>query len=157
MSNERRFCARLARGLHAVAQCPRGVAAIEFGITMAAILVIVLGTYDIGNYVLQQMKLADAAHVGGQYAISYPIDTAGATSAVDAVLPPAWLDDTTVTGPSMTCTCGSSGTGDAASCSATCPTGQLQRFVTVTLTRNYAPLLVIGLTQTTASYVVRIQ
>jgi Flp pilus assembly protein TadG len=116
--NKSRFCARFGRRLYAAAQCRRGVAAIEFGITMAIIVVVVLGTYDIGNYVLQQMKLADAAHVGGQYAISYPIDTAGAISAVDSVLPPAWVDDTTVTGPSMTCTCGSSGTGDAPTCSA---------------------------------------
>jgi Flp pilus assembly protein TadG len=143
-----------------LAQGRRGVASIEFGIVMAAIVVIVLGTYDIGNYVLQQMKLADAAHAGGQYAISYPIDTAGMTGAVEAVLPPAW-SDVTVTGPALTCGCWTAGGGEgAADCTASpvCPSGQtVERFITITVQRNYSPLLVVGLTSTSASYVARVQ
>lgn len=134
------------------------MASIEFGVVMAAIVVIVLGTYDIGNYVLQQMKLSEAAEVGGQYSISYPLDTAGAISAMDAALPTDWISDVSVSGPSMTCTCATSGIGDAASCSTTCPTGPVERYVTITLQRNYAPLLLVKiLTSTSASYVARIQ
>jgi hypothetical protein len=147
----------LAHRIGAAVRSRRGVAAIEFGVVMAAVVVIVLGTYDIGNYVLQQMKLADAAHVAGQFLVSYPDDTADMTLAVDAVLPPAWVSDVTVTGPSMTCTCGGAGIGDAPTCSAVCPSGQIERFMTITLTRAYSPLLVPGLTSTNASYVARIQ
>ena len=65
-----------------------------------AILVILLGTFDVGNYVLQQTKLAEAANIGAQYAISYPLDTAGITSVVQTALPPAWTD-VAITAPSM--------------------------------------------------------
>ena len=142
---------------HATVRGRRGIATIEFGMVMAAIVVIVLGTYDTGNYLLQQMKLSEAAEVGGQYAVSYPLDNAGALSAVDAALPTDWISDVTVTGPSMTCTCESSGIGDAPTCSTTCPTGAIERYVSVTLQRNYSPLLVKSLTSTSATYVARIQ
>jgi len=156
LSSERRLRASLARQVCAVALGRRGIASIEFGVVMAAIVVIVLGTYDVGNYVLQQMKLAEAANVGGQYLVSYPTDTAGMTTALDNAVPPAWVSDVTVTGPSMTCTCGSAGIGDAATCAVPCPSG-IARFMTITLQRNYTPLLVVGLTSTSASYVARIQ
>jgi Flp pilus assembly protein TadG len=139
-----------------VARGRRGIASIEFGMIMAAIVVIVLGTYDVGNYALQQMNLAEAANVGGQYPVSYRTDTAGMTTTVDNAVPPAWISDVTVTGPSMSCTCGSAGIGDAATCSVPCPSG-IARFMTVTLQRNDTPLLVVGLTSTSASYVARIQ
>jgi Flp pilus assembly protein TadG len=148
----------LAHWVRAAVRGRRGIASIEFGIVMAGIVVIVLGTYDIGNYVLQEMKLADAAHAGGQYAMSYPTDTAGMTAAIDAVLP--W-PDVTVTEPTTTCGCWSSGGGEsAADCSANpvCPSGEtVERFITITLQRNYSPLLVMGLTSTTESYVARVQ
>lgn len=152
--------ARLARRVRAAASGRHGIASIEFGVVMGAIVVIVLGTYDIGNYVLQQMKLADAAHVGGQYEVSYPGDTANMTLAVNAVLPPAWITDVTVTGPTMSCKCASGGVETAADCSANpvCPLDQTtERFMTLTLTRPYTPLLVRGMTSTSASFVARVQ
>jgi hypothetical protein len=163
--------ARLARRARAAVPDRRGTAAIEFGIVMAAIMVIILGTYDIGNYVLQEMKLADAAHVVGQYAISYPDDTTGMTNAMDAALPPAWIGSVELNPdpPVMTCTCGTSGPGDAGTCSAGCGPGQIpERFVKITLTLNYTtlnytplnytPLLLSKiLTSPSASYVARVQ
>lgn len=152
---------RLAGRIGAAVRGRRGVAAIEFGIVMSAIVVLVLGTYDIGNYVVDQMKLADAAHVAGVFLISYPDDTAGMTLALDDVLPVGWADDVNVTGPSMTCACGTAGGGATpASCSGSpvCSLGQTpQRFMTITLQRNYTPLLIPGLTSVSSTYVARIQ
>ena len=113
---------------------------------------IVLGTYSIGGYVLQQMKLADAAHVGGQYLISYPQDTAGMTSAINAMLP--WTDVTITTTRS-----GATAGQVAVPCTANfvCPPGTTERFATVTLTRAFTPLLITGLTSTSATYVARVQ
>jgi Flp pilus assembly protein TadG len=150
---------RLVRPVRAAARDRRGMAAIEFGFVMGAIVVIVLGTYDVGNYVLQQMKLAEAAAVGGQFAVSYPTDTIGATNAINAALPSGW-SGVHITGPTLSCACWSASGGQvAASCSATpvCSSGQVERFVTITLQRNYSPLLVNTLTSTSASYVAQVQ
>jgi Flp pilus assembly protein TadG len=158
LSSDGRILTRLAQWVRSAARGRRGVASIEFGAIMACIVVIVLGTYDIGNYVLQQMKLEEAATVGGLYSVSYPLDTSGTLAAVNDALPTAWVGGVAITGPSMTCTCGTSGTGDAATCTASCPTGQVARFVTVSLQRNYTPLLLTTiLTSTTATYVAQIQ
>lgn len=166
MSSESRAPARFALRPRAAVGDRRGTAAIEFSVVMAAIVVIVLGTYDIGNYVLQEMKLADAAHVGGQYAISYPSDTAGMTEAVNAALPPAWIS--AIGSPTITCACGTSSPTDQVVCSAPCPAGEPERFVTITLQLNYtllsytplnyAPLLLTNiLTPPSATYVARVQ
>ena len=153
----RRTARRVFRGLP-TAPNRRGIASIEFGIVMTAIVVVVLGTYDIGNYVLQQMKLADVAHVGGQFAVSYPLDTTGATTVMDAALPPAWVNDVTITGPSITCACANGGAEADCSASPICPLGDsTERFITVTVQRAYSALLVPGLTSTSATYVVRVQ
>ncbi len=158
MSSESGIQVRVLQLVRGVARGGRGVASIEFGAVMAAIIVIMLGTYDIGNYVLQQMKLQEAAQVGGLYSVSYPLDTAGTLAAVNDALPTGWVGSVAITGPSMTCSCGGSGTGDAATCTAACPTGQVTRFVTVSLQRDYTPLLLTTvLTSTTATYVAQIQ
>jgi Flp pilus assembly protein TadG len=135
----------------------RGIASLEFAMTMGAIIVIVLGTYDVGNYVLQEMKLTEAVDVGGQYAVSYPADTNGMKTAVAAALPASW---TVAATPVMNCKCATGGTETDADCTVmpVCPLGQTtERFITITLTRAYSPLLIGALTSTTASYVARVQ
>jgi hypothetical protein len=52
----------------------RGIATIEFGMVMAAIVVIVLGTYDTGNYLLQQMKLSEADRLDQRRHCHGPVD-----------------------------------------------------------------------------------
>ena len=126
----------------------------EFGIVMTAIIVVVLGTYDIGNFLLQQMKLAEAAEAGGQDAVSYPpTDVNNASEpntqilmgAIASALPQNWAagSDYTVT-LAQNCICNAGSANE--------------RYVTVTLSRPYRSLLGIpGLAMTTASYVARIQ
>jgi Flp pilus assembly pilin Flp len=142
---------RLAHWVHAAARGRRGIASVEFAVIVAVITVIVLSTYDISSFVLQQMKVADAAHVGGQYAVSYPLDSAGMRCAVEGVFCPGVgysslgggctgaacpLPDITITGPTF------SGS---------------QVFVTITVTKPYTPFLIGSLTSTSASYVARIK
>lgn len=136
-----------------------GVASIEFAVTLPAIIVIMLVTYDLGGYVLQQMKLAQAAYAGGQDAVSYPPtdvsnsndpNTQSLLAAIQQALPVNWTlgGDTTVS-LAMTCTCGGTPL-------------DTDRRITITLQRNYTMLLFSGimfprLTSTSASYVARIQ
>jgi hypothetical protein len=151
LSSESRTLAHLAHPVRAAGRDRRGIATIEFGFVMAAIIVIVLGTYDIGNFVLQQAKLAEAAEAGGLYATSFPGDTVGTTCAVEAALCP---------GVSYSLSAGCSG--------ATCPLPSINvgapttesgsTTVTITLTGSYAPLLLTGiLTSTGALYVAQVQ
>ena len=148
-----------ASRIRAAARDGRGIASIEFAIIMSAIVGIVLATYDLGGYVLQQMKLAEAVYVGGQDVISYPPtdvnnsndpNTQNLMTAIQNALPPTWIlgADITVT---LTPSCGCGGTALTA-----------DRGVTITLQRNYALLLIPGvsfpgLTSTTATYYARIQ
>jgi Flp pilus assembly protein TadG len=161
LSNSSNTLAHLARRVRAALRDRCGIATIEFGVVTVAVITIILGTYDIGNFLLQQMKLAEAAGVGGQFLVSFPSDNAGLTTAIGKALPPTW-DNVTTTGPTMSCACWNAAGGQvAASCNATpiCPVGQqVRRFMTISLQRNYTPLLLAKiLTSTTASYVVEVQ
>lgn len=153
--------ARLARRIGAAVRGRRGVAAIEFGVVMSGVVVLVLGTYDIGNYVVEQMKLADAAHVAGVFLTLYPDDTADMTLAFDRVLPAGWAAGVNVAGPTMSCACANAaGAQTAASCFASpiCASRDtVVRTLTITLQRNYTPLLLPGLTSVSSTYVARIQ
>jgi Flp pilus assembly protein TadG len=157
LSNEIRVRTHATRQIFAAARSRRGIASIEFAIVTALIITIVLGTYDLGGYVLQQMALAEAAYAGGLDAVSYPPldinnssdpNTQNLISTIQNALPPNWvLGGDTLYSLSMTPTCGN----------ATPSTGCL---VTINLTRNYQPLLITGLTglsSTSVTYVARIQ
>jgi len=139
----------------------RGIASIEFAVIMPVILLILLGTYDVGGFVLQEMKLAEAANAGGQSAISYPpsdtavtpsgqgtgMNAAYLTQAIQAALPQGWtvgVDVTVIS--SMTCLNGCA--------------PPPERVVTIQLTRPFTPLLPLFsgvLTSTSATDVVRVQ
>ena len=138
----------------------RGVSAIEFGVTVPIIVMIILGTYDLGNLVQQRMKLSDAVRAGGQYAMSYPTSTSGIQGAITAALPTGW-SGVTVGSPTMSCACWSAGGGETtASCAAdpVCSAGEVtERFVTLTASRVYTPLLLVSFTSVSASYVARVQ
>jgi Flp pilus assembly protein TadG len=137
----------------------RGVSAVEFGATVPVLVVIVLGTYDLGNLVQMRMKLSEAAFAGGQYAVAFPSDSTGIATTIRAALPSGWTD-VAISGPTTACSCWSGGAEAASSCASdpVCPTGQVvQRSVTLGLTKPYSPLLVMSLTSISASYVARIQ
>ncbi len=152
MSSSRRAGPR--RWLRALRE-RRGIASIEFAIVMSTLSVIVMGTYDIGNYELQQTQLAEAAAAGGQDAVAYPptdvndpndANTQNLLAAIAQALPPNWVLGTDYTvNLSMTCTCGG-----------TLPT--TERLVTISISRPYTSLLGLpGLNLTSVTYVARTQ
>ncbi len=151
---------RLVRRVAAALRDRRGVSAVEFGVTVPVIVLILTATYDIGNLVQMRMKLSEAAYAGGQYAVAFSDSNSGVLAAVNAALPAGWTD-VTMSGPTSVCTCWSAGGGEAAASCASdpvCPTGQvLQRTLTLSLTKPYTPLMMISLTSISASYVARVQ
>jgi len=152
------------RSLRALARGGRrhraGVASIEFAVVLSTVVIFVLGTYDLGNILLQRMKLAEAVHAGAVYAGSFPTDTTGISAKISASLPVGWTDVTIGT-PSLSCACWTSGGGDTtADCTATpiCPIGETtERFMTLTITRPFSPLLISSLSSASVTYVTRIQ
>ncbi|MDN4985206.1 MULTISPECIES: TadE/TadG family type IV pilus assembly protein [unclassified Bradyrhizobium] len=72
----------LARGVRAAIHDERGVAAIEFGIMIPILSLMVVSVTDIGLAVFRKMQVEDAAQAGAQYAIIHGFDASGISSAV---------------------------------------------------------------------------
>jgi Flp pilus assembly protein TadG len=155
-----RRISQFAEMLRVVRQDRRGVAAAEFAMIVPVFLIMLLATYDIGNYVLQQMQLQQALRAGGQYALSFPTQYSGMESAITAALPSGL--QTTVTFPSSptaSCVCWSSGGSTPVACSASCASGTTkQSTLTLTAQLPYSPFMFATLgTTISGTYVVRFQ
>ncbi len=72
----------LAGCIRAAARDSRGVAAIEFGIMVPLLSLMVVSVTDIGLAVYRKMQVENAAQAGAQYAIIHGFDTTGISSAV---------------------------------------------------------------------------
>jgi Flp pilus assembly protein TadG len=63
----------------------RGTAALEFGLAMPFLLVLVIGLVEVGLVTYEAMQVQDAAEAGALYASRYPADLTGmANAAVNA-------------------------------------------------------------------------
>ncbi len=137
----------------------------EFGLVVPVIVIIVLGTYDLGNLIAIRTKLDDALHAGGTYAMSYPTDYTGMQTAISAAAPAGWASAGTLTvnSPAVACSCWAPGGAvSSASCASDpiCPIGQVnQRFITLSATQTYEPLLLpkVNFNSVSTSYVARVQ
>lgn len=134
----------------------RGVAAAEFALVATALLIFVLAILDIGGAVYQRMVLQQAARAGGQYAISFPTQSAGIKSVIQSALPSAW---TNVTSTATMCLCDQSDQGG--SCGSVCGSGE-GSYLVIALQRPYSTFLVptgncTAITGNCVTYVVRFQ
>jgi Flp pilus assembly protein TadG len=66
--------------------CRRATAALEFGIIVPMLLLLLSATVDIGGAMLQTIRIENAARAGAQFAMSFPDDTAGISAATTAAL-----------------------------------------------------------------------
>jgi Flp pilus assembly protein TadG len=114
----------------------RGVAALEFALIAPVLILLLLGVYDIGNAVDEQMVLQQALRAAGQYAISFPNSSDGILAAIQQGYPSSWTGVTpTVKGPS----------GDTP-----------PYYVTLKASLTF-PSLILPLPTSTLTYVVRVQ
>jgi Flp pilus assembly protein TadG len=124
-----------------------GVAALEFAIVAPVLIAMALSAYDIGNAVQQRMLLQQALRAGGQYAVSFPVqtnidgslDTNDIAQAVNQALPTGWLPQN----PTVTFS-PNPGSGPP-------------YYVAITASRPFSPLLLTVIPDTAGSYVVRVQ
>lgn len=128
----------------------RGVAAVEFAIVAPALLLLMLGCFDIGNYIQTSLRLERAARAGAQYAVANSTDMA----AVQARVIAAWPELTTANVPLPTLACQCAGT--AVACTQACPTGLVQT-VTVIARRTLITYLLPMASQSTGNAVVRLR
>lgn len=142
----------------------RGVAALEFSVIALFMVTLMLAAYDLGNAAQEQIQLQQAVRAGGQYAMSFPTDTAGIQSAVTNALPNGW---NLSSAPAIACYClnpGTGGTSALGSCSATslqtCTGANIGKMVSITATMPYTSLTVLfanAIPNNTATYVARFQ
>lgn len=130
----------------------RGIAAAEFAVIAPVMIMLLLGVYDFGNTIQQQLALQTAVYAGAMYGLQNPSNPTGVENAVTAALPSGW---TLSSGPTVTCSCA----GTAATCSSL-PTSCTPGLLTVTAT---LPFHTIGsmfaslIPNNTTTYVVRFQ
>ena len=98
-----------------------GVAAIEFGLTAPFLIMLVVGTVEVGSGVYQAMQAQNAAEAGAVYASKYGFDTAGISSAVLNATPAAGI--TATPAPSQFCGCPTTAGITATACASTCADG----------------------------------
>ncbi|HTB45351.1 MAG TPA: TadE/TadG family type IV pilus assembly protein [Acetobacteraceae bacterium] len=131
----------------------RGVAAVEFAITLPILLYFMGGITDFGIVFYRQSCLSTAVAAGAQYASltdqrSPPVSAATVQTVMQnaaAQSMPNVTTTATVTGPACYCITGSSPNstmGSAVTCGSACATGGTAgKFVQLTLTSTYNPIL----------------
>ena len=134
----------------------RGVSALELALLGPLLALLLLGTVDVGGVMQQGLLLRQAVRAGAVYAVQWPTDTTGMSNAITAALPSGM--NATVSTPTSSCGCWTSSGGvAAASCTSTCSSGNLQTYVTLSVSKSYSPLLLSSLNSISASNVVRTQ
>jgi Flp pilus assembly pilin Flp len=135
----------------------RGVAAAEFAMVATVLAIFVVAIVDIGGAIQQRMVLTQAARAVGQYAMSFPTQSAGIASALTHALPATWTDVV----PNVTmCICADG--NQPSSCGSVCSSGEGGYYV-LTLKRPYSDFLIPtgncgdGSQANCVSYVVRFQ
>ncbi len=115
-------------------------AAVEFGIIVPLLTLMVISVADIGLAVYRKMQVEDAAQAGAQYAIMHGFDASAITSAVLG----ATNSSAITASPSPVTFCGcSTGSGiSAATCGTPCPNGApAGTYTTVYAQGTYSTLL----------------
>lgn len=126
--------------VRAAARDTRGVAAIEFGLMIPLLSLMVVSVTDIGLAVYRKMQVEDAAQAGAQYAIAHGFDASGISSAVTSA-----TNSTAITaspGPVQFCGCPTSAGVSTVSCGTVCTGGvQAGTYTTVSAQATYYTLI----------------
>lgn len=133
----------------------RGASSMEFALIVPVVMFVLTAVSDIGNAIQQSVRLEAAVRAGAQYALAYPNDSAGISTQVQNALP-GW-SNVTVSVPAMVCYCpGLTRTTVDCTTDTTCTTS-LQRYLTITATRPYSPVIITQVTSVSGSVALRLQ
>lgn len=151
-SNRRgRLLYSLVRHVRTAAHDRGGVAAIEFGIMIPLLSLMVVSVTDIGLALYRKMQVENAAQAGAQYAIVRGFDVTGVSNAVTSA-----TNSTAITaspGPFQFCGCPTSAGVSAVSCGAVCASGaQAGTYATVSAQGTYYTLINYQVVAATYTY-----
>jgi Flp pilus assembly protein TadG len=128
-----------------------GAAAIEFGIVIPLLALMVVSVADIGIAVYRKMQVEDAAQAGAQYAIARGYDTNGISNAVTSA-----TNSTAVTAsppPVQFCGCPTNTGVSTVSCGSFCTGGALAgTYATVSAQATYDTLINYQIVPTSYTY-----
>ena len=117
-----------------------GAAAIEFGVVVPMLALIVTAVIDIGLGVHSKMQLEDAAQAGVQWAIRNGFDATGISAAVANATNNSSI--TATPAPVQFCGCASGSSISGATCGTPCPNGaQAGTYVTVSAQTTYTTMI----------------
>jgi len=117
-----------------------GTAAVEFGIIIPMLLIVLAGMVEVGFAVRQAMLAQDAAETGAGYAVKYGFNATTISSAV--VNATSATDITASPAPFQFCGCPTSTGVTSVSCSTTCSDGSSPgQYVTVSAAVPHASIL----------------
>ncbi|GLR85113.1 TadE/TadG family type IV pilus assembly protein [Bradyrhizobium iriomotense] len=137
--------------MRTAARDTRGAAAIEFGIMVPLLSLMVVSVADIGLAVYRKMQVEEAAQAGAQYAIARGFDTSGISSAVTSA-----TNSTAITaspGPVQFCGCPTSGGVSSVGCGTVCTGGaQAGTYATVSAQATYYTLINYQIVAATYTY-----
>jgi Flp pilus assembly protein TadG len=127
-----------------------GVAAIEFGIIVPILVLMVVATADIGMGFYRKMQVEDAAQAGAAWAIKNGFDAKLISNAVtSATSAPVSVSPT----PVQFCGCASGSSISTVTCGTTCPGGALAgTYTTVSAQMTYNPILPYGFFPSTYNF-----
>jgi Flp pilus assembly protein TadG len=141
----------LPRYVHAALFDTRGAAAIEFGIMIPLLSLMLVSVTDIGLAVYRKMQVEEAAQAGAQYAIARGFDASGISNAVTSA-----TNSTAITaspGAVQFCGCPSSTGVSTVSCGTVCTGGaQAGTYATVSAQATYYTLINYQIVAATYTY-----
>jgi Flp pilus assembly protein TadG len=117
-----------------------GAAAIEFGVVVPVLALMVAAVIDIGLGIHSKMQLEDAAQAGVEWAIRNGFDANGISSAVSNATNNSSI--TATPAPVQFCGCASGSSISGATCGTPCPDGaQAGTYVTVSAQATYNTMI----------------
>ena len=133
----------------------KGVAALEFALAAPFLILMLLAIVDFGRAIDQSIRLETAARSGAQYALSFPEDLAGISSAVSAAL----TGQTGLHTPQVTMACECPGSGGTATadpgCTSTCT--DRRRLVTVVVRQDFTALHFVRISTLSGNVTLRLE
>jgi Flp pilus assembly protein TadG len=118
----------------------RGAAAIEFGIIVPLLAILLISAADVGLGVYRKMQVEDAAQAGAEYAIRHGFNVNAISAAVLAATSASTISSSPA--PVQFCGCAAGSGVMPTSCGATCPAGGTAgTYTTVSAQGSYSTIL----------------
>jgi Flp pilus assembly protein TadG len=140
MAQDRKTGKSIRLGLKALAFEKEGVAAIEFGIISAVLLILFLCSVDLSLAAYSDMQVQTSAQSGAEYAAVHTFNSSAISSAVTNATSTSGISATPA--PSQFCGCPSGSGVATATCLSHCADGAVAgNYVTVSATRTYSTIV----------------